>query len=519
MGQLLPTALRSPPQPTSSDHSPLLCMFDNPPGPTPTSFRFQHMWVRHSAFREVVYQNWNLPFEGYGMYALAEERVRRKEICLEQENTEAARIEWSHAQANLLQALAQEEIFWKQKAWVKWLKDGNSNSKFFHSHAAAERRAHKNGVFRGSQGGGVWVNGDNAAGADGFSGLFFRHCWDFLAQDIHNAVQEFLIRVPIPKSISRMLIVLISKKDACSSFADFRPISLCTFVNKIFSKVLCNPLKTVLPSLISNEQSGFVQGREIADNILLAQELVGSLDRKSYASFWLSPHFVVLLLSNLSAGRFSLLVNGKPYGFFPVSSGLKQGDPLSPYLFNLVAEALSRGLNQLFLSGKITSYGLPRRSKGEHDEECLCSASPVFHGSRAAGILHYWNAVQAAPNRLLGMQAICKQDKSFLLPALVDNLNKRLVGWKGKLLSAGDRMILIKHVLAAIPLYTLAVLDPSKRVLKQLEQLMSNFFWGATEETPKRYWLSWDKLCYPVEENGLGFRKLGDVQQAFACKL
>ena len=59
-------------------------------------------------------------------------------------------------------------------------------------------------------------------------------------------------------------------------------------------------------------------------------------------------------------------------------------------------------------------------------------------------------------------------------------------------------MVLIKHVLVAIPLYTLAVLDPPKQVLKHLEQLMSNFFWGAPEETPKRHWLSWDKLCYPV---------------------
>ena len=72
-------------------------------------------------------------------------------------------------------------------------------------------------------------------------------------------------------------------------------------------------------------------------------------------------------------------------------------------------------------------------------------------------------------------------------------------------------MVLIKHVLVAIPLYTLAVLDPPKHVLKPLEQLMSNIFWGAPEETPQRHWLPWDKLCHPQYENGQTFRKVGRV--------
>ena len=80
-------------------------------------------------------------------------------------------------------------------------------------------------------------------------------------------------------------------------------------------------------------------------------------------------------------------------------------------------------------------------------------------------------------------------------------------------------MILIKHVLAAIPLYTLSLLNPPKQVLKRLEQLMSVFFWGASNGTAKRHWLSWDKLCYPKEENGLAFRKLREVQRVFGCKL
>lgn len=90
----------------------------------------------------------------------------------------------------------------------------------------------------------------------------------------------FFIGVPIPKSIASTLIVLLPKKEVCSSFADFRPISLCNFINKVFTKVLCNRLKPLLPSLISKEQSAFVHGREISDNTLLAQEMMHSMEKK-----------------------------------------------------------------------------------------------------------------------------------------------------------------------------------------------------------------------------------------------
>nr|XP_027103174.1 uncharacterized protein LOC113724473 [Coffea arabica] len=556
---------------TSSDHSPLLCLFDYPSWPSQASFKFQHMWVRHSAFMNIVQQNWNLPFEGYGMHGLAgklkhlkrclqawnrtafgnafdnvaqaEELVCQKVICLEQENTTTACLEWSQAQANLLQALANEEIFWKQKVRVKWLKEVDSNKKFFHAYVQDKReRLHINRI---KTSGGEWIedfeaiavegaaffqtlpsqehadpteglakeqvaqrllqsipllvsphqnasliqmvtpekvrdavfglDSDSAAGPDGFSGLFFKHCWDIVATDIFKAVQEFFIGVPIPKSISNMVIVLVPKKDACSSFEDYRPISLNSFINKIFSKVLCNRLKPLLPALISKEQSGFVQGRDITDNLLLGQELVGSLDKKCCKRL-VFTHFVALILSNLTVSRFSLLINGKPCGFFNALWGLKEGDPLSPYLFILGVEALSRGLNKLFETGAIASYALPH---GCPSISYLSFADDIMVFGRAdrkslRGLMDFLTLYEYGSG-----QKVNTMKSFFVLPhrsstvhsrlPLVDKLQRRLASWKGKLLNAGGRMILIKHVLAAIPLYTLSVLDSPQQVLKRLE--------------------------------------------------
>ncbi|XP_027158138.1 uncharacterized protein LOC113759763 [Coffea eugenioides] len=192
--------------------------------------------------------------------------------------------------------------------------------------------------------------------------------------------------VPIPRSISSTLIVLLPKVDASRTFSDFRPISLCTFVNKVFTKILSNRLKSVMPLLISPEQSAFAQSKEISDNVLIAQDMVAGLDRRTrghniifkldkikafdHVSWeFLSrlllrlgfpSHFVALVLNNLCSAWFSVLINGKPHGFFQAGRGIKQGDSLSPFLFILVSEALSRGLGSLLAEGKLKAYAQPQ---------------------------------------------------------------------------------------------------------------------------------------------------------------
>lgn len=156
-------------------------------------------------------------------------------------------------------------------------------------------------------------------------------------------------------------------------------------MNKIFTKVLTYRLKPLLPQLISQEQSAFLSGRDITDNVLLAQELIQHLDRRVRGAnvafkldmmkafdrvswrhrllikFGFPSQFVTLVMNNLRGSWFSVLLNGSPTGFFQSSRGIKQGDPLSPYLF--ISEVLSRGLNQLLLTGRMEPYALPRGFK------------------------------------------------------------------------------------------------------------------------------------------------------------
>lgn len=134
-------------------------------------------------------------------------------------------------------------------------------------------------------------------------------------------------------------------------------------------------MKSLLPKLIEEEQSAFLQGRDISHNVLLAQEMVQHLDKRvrghnimfkldmmkafdrvswdflqrCLLKFGFHPLFVQLIMNNLSASWFSILINGSQSGFLKSSRGVKQGDPFSPYLFLLVVEALSRGLKGVAL--------------------------------------------------------------------------------------------------------------------------------------------------------------------------
>nr|XP_009607035.1 uncharacterized protein LOC104101293 [Nicotiana tomentosiformis] len=121
--------------------------------------------------------------------------------------------------------------------------------------------------------------------------------------------------------------------DSASGPDDLRPISLSNFINKLISRVMHDRLEKILPSLISSNQSGFVKGRSIFENILLTHEIVTDIRNMGFAK-----NFINMIWILLSNNQYSVLVNGQASGFFRPTRGVKQGDPFSPALFILSAE-------------------------------------------------------------------------------------------------------------------------------------------------------------------------------------
>ncbi|KAL0386225.1 UNVERIFIED_CONTAM: hypothetical protein Sradi_3016800 [Sesamum radiatum] len=121
------------------------------------------------------------------------------------------------------------------------------------------------------------IDKESLAGPDGFSSAFYQACSEFIARDICYTVRDFFSGTPMPRSFTVTTIVLISKVDCPQTWIDFRSISLCNVTNKILSKFLHWKISQALPDLISPSQSGFIPGRLISDNILLAQEMIHHL--------------------------------------------------------------------------------------------------------------------------------------------------------------------------------------------------------------------------------------------------
>ena len=123
---------------------------------------------------------------------------------------------------------------------------------------------------------------DKSSGMDGMSPTFYQHFWNITGKDVTDAVSTCFSYCFFPTNLNDTAITLIPKKKKVKSMSDLRPISLCNVMYKIVSKVLANQLKCILSLLISKNQSAFVPGRLITDNIMAAYETMHYLKRKSY---------------------------------------------------------------------------------------------------------------------------------------------------------------------------------------------------------------------------------------------
>nr|XP_027109299.1 uncharacterized protein LOC113729174 [Coffea arabica] len=473
--------------------------------------------------------------------------------------------------------------FWKQKARVRWLQEGDRNTRFFHS--VVKNRRVRSIIHRIRNGQGEWVesddgigveairyfeglftdqrpasssellqhiptiltdeendlleqfpsaveirnavfamDGESAPGPDGYTGKFFTVAWSVVGADVVSAVCSFFCGAELPRAITATSIALIPKVGHPQDFSQFRPISLCNFVNKLISRILADRLARILPRIISPQQSGFVRGRLISDNFLLAQELLSNIGRTSRnadvalkldmskAYDRVSWFFLTMVLRRfgfreqwidriwrlVSNVWFSVLINGASVGFFKSTRGLRQGDRYPQIIGKY--EAVSGQEINVQKSGFMVHAKLP--------SQCVARIR------RVTGF-----GLKSFPVRYLGCPLFVGRRKCLYFMELVQSVISKVSSWRSRFLSNGGRIVLIKHVLSAIPTHLLAASCPPKGVLALVERAMANFLWGEREGGLRHHWIKWADLCADSSQGGVGVRSLLDVHTAFSFKL
>lgn len=423
-----------------------------------------------------------------------------------------------------------------------------------------------------------------APGPDGMPAIFFKKFWDTIGNQVKQEVMTVLNGDAIPDGWNETTVVLIPKVKDPQCLKDFRPISLCNVLYKIISKVIANRLKVFLDVIISPNQNAFVPRRLISDNVLVAYELTHYLQNKRrgkegflalkldmskaydrvewdfleamLSRLGFNQNLVDLLMNCVRSVKYRIKINGDYSEEIIPHRGLRQGDPLSPYLFLICAEGFSSLLQHAeennMIQGIRICQGAPSVShllfaddslilmkateqNAMHLQQILrlyeeCSGQKI--NKEKSAIMFSKNTMppqrqqvrqalnlqaETANKRYLGLPVYISHSKCKAFEYIRDRIWNRIQGWKEKLLSKAGKEILIKAVAQAIPTYAMACFDLTKNFCDQVSSMICQYWWSQ-QDKDKMHWLSWDKLSHSKKDGGLGFRDLYAFNQSMLAK-
>ncbi|XP_028113957.1 uncharacterized protein LOC114312000 [Camellia sinensis] len=384
-------------------------------------------------------------------------------------------------------------------------------------------------------------------------------------------MRDFHQNAKLVRGLNSSFIALIPKNENPASLNEYRPISLVGSMYKILAKVLSNRLKQVLPRIISETQSAFLRGRNILDGILIANEIVDGWKKargcgvvlkldfhKAYDSvnweflfsmlvkFGFGTKWVRWMKVCVTSVRSSVLVNGSPTTEFSPQKGLRQGDPLSPFLLIIVAEALNILMGRAKDLGLITGASIgPSSLRITHlqfadDTILFCEADwgeivnikrilrcfEVLSGLRinfnksvvcGVGIPEELGQdfasrlnckFQKLPIKYLGLPLGASPSSSRTWLPVIEKCKQRLASWKRRYLSFAGRLTLIKSVLASLPIFYLSIFKMPEMVAKKMESIQSAFLWGGSDLRRKVHLVKWEDVSKSKNLGGLGVKRI-----------
>ncbi|XP_061342609.1 uncharacterized protein LOC133288807 [Gastrolobium bilobum] len=509
-----------------SDHHPILVsLFKDTSEWEERPFRLFPPWLEHPKFKNVISEYWRNETDTatnlidliptlrdwntrtFGIISRKKSSILRRLSGIQRSidrrhNPFLEKLEFD-LRTELDKTLDLEEQLWYQKDRVSWIRDGDRNTKFYHTTSVARKRRNKILPLKNSMG--VWIRNDNALkslvtnyyhqllledqsargwyttlvnwppledtekqspsrhisdveikaaemkmgphkahGPDRFHAAFYQKNWDFLQNKVCKDIRGYFEK---PEDITRIndtLLIIVPKVDKPERVEQLRPIALCNVLYKIITKTIVNRLKPFMNKLISPFQTSFVPGRVIHDNVIVAQEMTHTMNRmtgkkaimsikidlvKAYDKLsWtfvnkvltevgIPSYLVHIIGSCISSSRFQVLWNGSASDHFNPSRGIRQGDPILPYIFVLCMDKLSHLITEAVSS-----------KAWKPMKDAITQAS----GFKVADSL----------GKYLGSMLYHGRGRKRNYNSVIDRVKARLSSWKGHMLSFAGRVTL-----------------------------------------------------------------------------
>ncbi|XP_074300848.1 uncharacterized protein LOC141632177 [Silene latifolia] len=390
-------------------------------------------------------------------------------------------------------------IYWKQRAKLRWMVDGDTCTKRVSNDDADSlgklftTKEVRQAVFQ--------MDPMKSPGPDSIPAIFYQRCWHLVKKDCMKAILSILNSGTVLKEMNRTFIALVPKCDSPEEVKDYRPISLCNVFMGIVTKCITNRMQKVMGYLVGDYQNAFLSGRSISDNILLAHEAIHKVKHKrgkfgkvafkadmSKAFDRVKWDFLQAIL--LKFGFPERLVN---LIMSCVSTGIRLCRGVTPLTHIFFADD-----SVFFFQNKCTVLRSLKRLLVSY-----CDAS----GQHNKGFGKY-----------LGLPTEFQESKKDVFKGLMESVTKRISSWNGIFLYLAGRLTLISFVLSNLSIFFLSVFKIPVSVTKRINALLSHFWWAGSKSGKCLHWFSRTFTSIPKREGGLGVRNVDCLNQALLAK-